>query len=84
MNKRKLLEKVSSGSKNVQFKDMISLVESFGFRLSRVNGSHFIFVHPQVPELVNLQERKGKAKPYQVREFLQLVEEYDLELGDQA
>lgn len=54
MNKRKLLEKVSSGSKNVQFKDMISLVESFGFRLSRVNGSHFIFVHPQVPELVNL------------------------------
>ncbi len=24
----------------------------------------------------------GKAKPYQVREFLQLVEKYDLELGD--
>lgn len=82
MNKRKLLEKILAGSKNVQFSDMMSLVESFGFRLSRINGSHFIFVHPEIPELVNLQEHKGKAKPYQVRQFLQLVEEYDLELGD--
>ena len=44
--------------------------------------SHFIFAHPEIPELVNLQEKNGKAKPYQVREFLQLVEKYDLELGD--
>lgn len=45
-------------------------------------GSHFIFEHPQIPELVNLQEKNGKAKPYQIRQFLQLVEQYDLELGD--
>lgn len=82
MNKKKLLEKVLSGSKNIQFSDMVTLVEAFGFRLSRVKGSHFIFVHPQVAELINLQEKNGKAKPYQVREFLRLVEEYDLELGD--
>ena len=82
MNKKKLLEKVLSGSKNVQFNEMVSLVEAFGFHLSRVRGSHFIFVHPQISELVNLQERDGKAKPYQVREFLQLVEEYNLKLGN--
>ena len=82
MNKHKLLEKILAGSKNVRFSDMTSLVEAFGFRLSRINGSHFIFVHPEIPELVNLQEHKGKAKSYQVRQFLQLVEEYDLELGD--
>jgi predicted RNA binding protein YcfA (HicA-like mRNA interferase family) len=82
MNKQKLLRKILAGSRNVQFSDMTSLVEAFGFRLSRVNGSHFIFVPPAIPELVNLQEYKGKAKPYQVRQFLQLVEEYDLELGD--
>ena len=33
-------------------------------------------------QLVNLQEKNGKAKPYQVREFLSLVEQYDLKLGD--
>ena len=82
MNKQKLLREILTGSKNVQFSDMTSLVEAFGFRLSRVNGSHFIFAHPAISELVNLQEYKGKAKPYQVRQFLQLVEEYDLELGD--
>jgi predicted RNA binding protein YcfA (HicA-like mRNA interferase family) len=82
MDKRKLLAKVLASSKNVSFHDMIILVEAFGFRLSRINGSHHIFVHPQIPELVNLQEKNGKAKPYQVREFLQLVEEYDLKLGE--
>lgn len=82
MNKRKLLEKVLSGSKNVSFHDMVALVEAFGFSLSRSKGSHFIFTHPHIPELVNLQEKNGKAKPYQVREFLDLVEKYDIELGD--
>lgn len=82
MNKRKLLEKVLSGSKNISFHDMVALVEAFGFNLSRSKGSHFIFSHPQIPELVNLQEKNGKTKPYQVRQFLELVEKYDLELGD--
>lgn len=82
MNKRKLLEKVLAGSKNISFHDIVVLAESFGFHLSRVKGSHFIFTHPDIPELINLQEKNGKAKPYQVREFLQLVEKYKLELGD--
>ena len=80
MNKRKLLEKALTGSRNISFKEMISLVEAFGFRLSRVKGSHLIFVNPQIPELVNLQEQDGKAKPYQIRQFLQLIERYHLDL----
>jgi predicted RNA binding protein YcfA (HicA-like mRNA interferase family) len=82
MNKKKLLAKVASGSKNISFTEMVTLTEAFGFRLSRINGSHHIFVHPEVPELVNLQEIGGKAKPYQIRQFLRLVEIYDLELED--
>jgi hypothetical protein len=58
-------------------------VEAFGFRLARVSGSHHIFEHPRVAELVNLQSRKGKAKPYQIKPFLQLVEQYNLEMGDE-
>jgi predicted RNA binding protein YcfA (HicA-like mRNA interferase family) len=82
MNKRKLLEKVLAGSRNISFKEMISLVEAFGFHLSRIKGSHFIFAHPLIPELVNLQEQDGKAKPYQIRQFLQLIERYHLDLED--
>lgn len=81
-NPRKLFTKVLSGSKNIRFHELVALVEAFGFRLARVNGSHHIFVHPRVREQVNLQDKRGKAKPYQVRQFLELVEEYNLVLGE--
>jgi len=59
MKRRKLLKKLSEGQlKNVGFGDMINMVEGFGFRLDRINGSHHIFIHPSVQELVNLQEVK--------------------------
>ena len=31
-----------------------------------------------IPELLNLQEVKGEAQPYQVRQLLQLVERHNL------
>jgi predicted RNA binding protein YcfA (HicA-like mRNA interferase family) len=83
MKKRKLLEKVLSGSKNIQFDEMVALVEGFGFRLARVSGSHYIFKHPDVADFVNIQNRKGKAQPYQVRQFLTLVEENNLKLEEE-
>ena len=35
-----------------------------------------------IPELVNLQNVKGQAKPYQMRQFLKLVEKHNLKLED--
>ncbi len=82
MDKRRLLKKALAGSKNIRFSDMVALVEACGFHLSRIRGSHHIFAHPQVPELVNLQEVGGKAKPYQIHQFLRLVERYNLTMKD--
>ena len=80
---RRLLKRLSAGSlQNVAFPDMIKLVESFGFRLARVSGSHHIFTHPDLAELINLQEVRGKAKPYQIRQALRLVERYNLQLEE--
>lgn len=84
MKQRKFLARVLRNPRNIHFKDMVSLLEAYGFRLSRVRGSHHIFVHPDVPELVNLQNVAGEAKPYQIRQFLKLTERYDLSLGDEA
>ena len=83
MNKQKLLKKVLAGSQNVRFDEMVTLAEAFGFRLARVSGSHHIFVRSGVRELVNLQNVKGQAKPYQIRQFLRIVERYNLKLGDE-
>jgi predicted RNA binding protein YcfA (HicA-like mRNA interferase family) len=82
MNKRKFLRKILGGSKNIRFGDMVTLIKAFGFRLARTSGSHHIFEHPGLPEVVNIQNYKGQAKPYQVKQFLELVEQYNLELGD--
>ncbi len=83
MNRKKLLQRLSQGAlHNVAFADLRKPVEGFGFRLARVSGSHHIFTHPAIPELVNLQDVGGEAKPYQIRQFLRLVERYDLRLEE--
>jgi predicted RNA binding protein YcfA (HicA-like mRNA interferase family) len=82
--RRKLLKRLSEGHlSNVAFGDIIDMIEGFGFRLVRTSGSHHIFTHSAIRELVNLQEVKGEAKPYQIRQFLRLAEKYDLKLEDE-
>jgi predicted RNA binding protein YcfA (HicA-like mRNA interferase family) len=83
MKRRKLLQKIVGGSKNIRFSEMVNLAEGFGFKLSRTDGSHHIFARPDIRELVNLQEVKGQAKPYQMRQFLKLVEKHNLKLEDE-
>jgi len=85
MKRRRLLKRISEGQlKNIAFGDIISIVEGFGFRLDRVSGSHHIFIHEAIPELVNLQEVRGEAKPYQIRQFMRLIERYNLRLEDKG
>ena len=80
MGAEKTLEQARAGSQNLRFNDVTRLVERFGFKLVRVRGSHHIFSHPSIPELVNLQSVNGKCKPYQVRQVLDLVDRYNLDL----
>ncbi len=83
MKRRELLRRIAGGAlHNVAFRDMVALAEGFGFRVVRISGSHHILVHPSVPEMLNLQEVKGEAKPYQIRQFLRLVERYSLSLEE--
>lgn len=85
VKKRKLLKKVLSGSKNIRFDEFASLLAAFGFALERVSGSHHIYKHPLSPDLLSVQpDASNKAKPYQVRQFLKLVEEYRLTLEEAA
>ncbi len=82
VKKLKLFQKVLSGSKNIQFQEFITLVEAFGFELSRIKGSHHIYTNSRITEILNLQNRNGKAIPYQVKQFLKLVEEHSLSMEE--
>jgi predicted RNA binding protein YcfA (HicA-like mRNA interferase family) len=76
------LEIARAGSRNIRFSDLVRLARAFGWREARVSGSHHIHAHPKLHELLNLQDVQGKAKPYQVRQLLRLVERYKLSLKD--
>ena len=82
MNERKLLAKIQNSSKNIRYGDFTSLVEAFRFRRMRGEGSHNVYEREDVPEMVNIQNDNGKAKPYQIKQFLSLIEKYNLKLED--
>ena len=81
---RRLLARLAHGDlANVSFADLRRLVEAFGFELKRTSGSHHIFVRLDVRVLLNLQDVRGEAKPYEIRQFLRLVERYALSVEDE-
>jgi len=82
MNSRKLLEKALNRPQSLRFSEVLKLAQAFGFQLDRISGSHHILKRAGIPELVNLQNVGGMAKPYQVRQLLKLVERHNLCLGE--
>lgn len=79
MNRRRLLEKARNNPEGMRFSDLVLLVESAGFTLRGSEGSHRLYVHPDVPERLNIQRgRDGKAKGYQVRQFLAVLDKHHL------
>jgi predicted RNA binding protein YcfA (HicA-like mRNA interferase family) len=84
MSKReKLLSRIKNSQKNIRFDAFCTLMTWFGFALIRVRGSHHLYQHPDLDEVMNVQPTKDNlAKAYQVREFLGVVELHDLRLED--
>ncbi|MEZ4525998.1 MAG: type II toxin-antitoxin system HicA family toxin [Desulfobacterales bacterium] len=66
----------------MRFSETAACAEAFGFKLVRISGSHHIYAHPGVAELLNLQNVRGMAKDYQIRQLLELIETYNPEIGD--
>ncbi len=85
MKPKALLARLARGELvNVSFTDTQRLAEAFGFTLDRVHGSHHIYRHPDVTARLNLQPtRSGDAKPYQLRQLLQLAERHALTLPEE-
>ena len=82
MKARKIYEKILAGSRNLRFQDFCKVVEAFGYQLDRIRGSHHIYEHPEATRPLNLQEDRGQAKPYQIRQFLRDVEEFHLTMKE--
>ncbi len=77
MNRERLLAKARNNPADVRFSDACAPAEAYGFYFVRQKGSHRMFEREDVWEQVNLQpERNGKARPYQVRQRIKLIDQH--------
>lgn len=78
----KEIDKWRDNPQNVRFERLCIVAEAFGFRFARSSGSHRIYVLDGVKEILDFQVRDGKAKPYQAKQLIDLVDKYKLERGE--
>lgn len=69
---------LANPKQSLSFRDFERLLKAFGFELARTTGSHRQYVHPAVPRTFPVQPEAKDAKRYQVRELLELIEQYGL------
>jgi predicted RNA binding protein YcfA (HicA-like mRNA interferase family) len=69
-----LLEAARQRPQNFRFAELVALAEAAGFVLKRVKGDHYILTRPRTPEILNFQPMNGQAKPYQIRQLLEVIE----------
>lgn len=87
VGRKKLLERIMGGRSdgNIPFDALRNLLKSLGFeeRQRRRGSSHYVYAKEGIPEFIDIQAEKGKAKIYQVRQIRNLIEKYGLaEKGD--
>ena len=75
----KLLDQILRGNAdaNIAFSGMVQLLKRLGFQ-ERIKGDHHIFFRDGVAEIINLQPRSGKCKPYQVKQVRNVIIAYRL------
>jgi hypothetical protein len=79
-----VLARVLSGraDANIAFTDLISLLAALGFE-QRQRGDHHILWKRGIAEIINLQPRVSKAKPYQVKQVRRILRKYELRFDNE-
>jgi predicted RNA binding protein YcfA (HicA-like mRNA interferase family) len=75
----KILDQILRGTSdaNVSFAALCQLLRELGFE-ERIRGSHHIFTRDDVEEILNVQAKQAKAKPYQVKQVRGVILKYKL------
>lgn len=64
---------------NLRFDELIAIAKKVGFELNQNRTSHVVAKHPTHTlgspyyDMLNFQEKRGKAKPYQVEQFVDFL-----------
>lgn len=78
----KLYTQLLASRSSMRFRDFQRVLEAFGFVLDRISGSHHQYKHPLASRPLSIQPKSNMAKPYQIDQFLDIVEEFGLTIGE--
>ena len=74
-----ILRQMKRSPKGIRFNDLSKVCEHFFGEPRQSGSSHRVFKTPwQGDPRVNIQNSKGKAKPYQVRQVLQAIDRLEV------
>jgi len=76
---QKSLDKILRGTSDstIDFSALCNVLKRLEFD-ERIRGAHHIFSRQDVGEIINLQPRGTKAKPYQVKQVRAIILKYRL------
>jgi hypothetical protein len=75
---QKILEQMRSEPANIRFADLKKVCEAYFGKPRQSGTSHAIFRIPWPGDpRVNIQDDKGRAKPYQVRQVLLAIDKLE-------
>jgi predicted RNA binding protein YcfA (HicA-like mRNA interferase family) len=66
---------------NVPFDALCILLKRLGFD-ERIKGDHHIFTREDIEEILNIQPKEGKGKPYQVKQIRDIILKYQIRIGE--
>lgn len=75
---QKIVESMRQEPANVRFADLVKVCETYFGKPRQQGTSHAIFKTPWPGDpRVNIQDAKGRAKPYQVRQVLKAIDKLE-------
>ena len=77
---RKVYDSVLNGKadNNIDFSDFRNLIIDLGFTFKNQEGSHIVYYHYGINEIINIQKKGNKAKDYQVRQLRKIIKKHDI------
>jgi predicted RNA binding protein YcfA (HicA-like mRNA interferase family) len=78
MDIEKTLERIRRNPRNVDVNEFIKIALCLGFSHLQGKGSHQVLGRKGIKEGIVIQDVGGKVKPYQMKQFLRLIEKYNI------
>jgi predicted RNA binding protein YcfA (HicA-like mRNA interferase family) len=78
----KLYDRARTNPRGLSFREFERLLGAFGFVYERTVGSHRHYAHPSVPDVLTAVPDGKEVKPYLVRRFLAMVDEFGLDVTE--